>query len=166
MEVGRVARAQSGEVRRYCGKSTGGGRGEYRADGTERTIDRDEGGEQNRNCNRELVADSGAVQTAPVERTAARERSSHDSKTELTSDCVSLHPPRPSGRNPHRPLIFLAAYCLVSIRRSMAQALRDVDSGMSEARQRGIDRGNRWGYAGEEASRNEKRGLVQAPFLN
>ena len=47
MESTAVLREEYGRVR-----------GEYRAGWDERAIDRDGGGEHNRNCNRELVADS------------------------------------------------------------------------------------------------------------
>jgi len=44
---------------------------------------------------------------APVSRSAARERSWTCGRDGLASGCKTLHPPRPSGRSPHRPLIFL-----------------------------------------------------------
>jgi len=44
---------------------------------------------------------------APVSRSAARERSWTCGRVGLASGCKTLHPPRPSGRSPHRPLIFL-----------------------------------------------------------
>jgi hypothetical protein len=43
---------------------------------------------------------------APVSRSAARERSQTGGSCELASGCKTLNPPRPSGRSPHRPLIF------------------------------------------------------------
>ena len=54
-----------------------------------------------------LPEQKGLGLTAPVKRSAARERSRPIGRTELASDCKTLHPPRPSGRSPHRPLIFL-----------------------------------------------------------
>ena len=47
---------------------------------------------------------------APVSRSAARERSKTCGRFGPASGCKTLHPPRPSGRSPHRPLIFLAAF--------------------------------------------------------
>jgi hypothetical protein len=43
---------------------------------------------------------------APVRWVAARERSDPDGPTGLSFRLRPSNPPRPSGRNPHRPLIF------------------------------------------------------------
>jgi hypothetical protein len=55
-----------------------------------------------------LPEQKGLGLIAPVKRSAARERSGTVGRTELASGCKTLHPPRPSGRSPHRPLIFLS----------------------------------------------------------
>jgi hypothetical protein len=83
-------------VRRYLLRGTEAPRGEYRGLWDERAIDRFQGRAHNCNCNRELVAASGAVNTAPAGCTAARERSTR-LEDRLTSDCV------PSIPTPERP---------------------------------------------------------------
>ncbi len=56
-----------------------------------------------------LPGQKGLGLIAPVERFAARERSQTRGRIEPASGYKTLHPPRPSGRSPHRPLIFLVA---------------------------------------------------------
>ena len=52
----------------------------------------------------------GSWSRLPAGRTAARERSSAAGSAALASDYSTLHPPRPSGRSPHRPLTFLGRF--------------------------------------------------------
>ncbi len=54
-----------------------------------------------------LECSCGCKLSAPGCCVAAQEHSRTLRGTELTSDYGTLHPPRPSGRCPHRPLIFL-----------------------------------------------------------
>ena len=54
-----------------------------------------------------LPEQKGMDLIAPVDRSAARERSRMHRRAEPASGYKTLHPPRPSGRSPHRPLIFL-----------------------------------------------------------
>jgi hypothetical protein len=93
------------------GEKYAGSNAEYWGKCNGRAIDQNWGGEQNRNCSRELVAGFRSIKHgcglfAPVCRTAARERSRTAGRTELVPDYGTLHPPRPSGRSPQRPLIF------------------------------------------------------------
>jgi hypothetical protein len=55
----------------------------------------------------QLPEQKGLGLIAPASGSAARERSRTCGRTGLASGCKTLHPPRPSGRSPHRPLIFL-----------------------------------------------------------
>lgn len=55
-----------------------------------------------------LPEQKGLGLIAPVGRSAARKRSGTRGRAEPASGYKTLHPPRPSGRSPHRPLIFLA----------------------------------------------------------
>ncbi len=62
---------------------------------------------------------------APVKRSAARERSRAFGRTELASGYETLHPPRPSGRSPHRPLIFLGRRSQSTVESSKRKRGRD-----------------------------------------
>jgi hypothetical protein len=117
-----------------------------------------------------LVAASGVVKTTPVQRTAARERSNHDWKTELASDCVSLHTPRPSGRNPHRPLFFfrpiIANPEILGIADSCAQIYDKIGVFSNGRTVSGIRLRVAFQVSQEDSREMKKGGWCKPPFYN
>lgn len=85
-----------------------------------------------------LPGQKGLGLIAPVGRSAACERSGTRGTAMPASGYKTLHPPRPSGRSPHRPLIFFGlSFCRLGPfgRKSKIEKLR-------QERETGVD-GNR-----------------------
>jgi hypothetical protein len=147
-------------------RSTKSGSVKYLSKCVRRSSDRNSREAQNLLRDRELSSALGGsgyghLHFAPVRRSAARERSGTASSSGKVRDELSLshcflHPPRQSGRNPHRPLIFLAT----------GERLPRVEEPNSINFKIGSSGTCRRGCGNYTVRTNKKRGPVQAPFIS